>query len=230
MTKKILIIPFCFLVATQAVTFPIQAVAGTSSAATSSAAGTSSAEPSVKAQELLDRVATKVAELTDKLRRTYSGKVTSVGTTSYVVTTTVGGDKTVTTNDVTTFFRIRSGNHTEVNFANIKAKDEITAIGTVDPATGEMTAREIIAKIRRINIVGKIVSVDKTVITLQPSDGPQTNLDLADAVSLRKLDQSGKITTAKISDFAADRFAFIIAYQTGTNSQLTVLRVDVLSQ
>lgn len=177
------------------------------------------------AQELLDKVATKVAELTAKQRNIYVGTIKTAGTVSYTVTTG-DGDKTVTTTEGTNFYRIRAGNRTDATFKSIKASDDIGAVGTIDPQTGEMTAKQVIAKIQRQNIVGVIESLGK--------DGAAsisgTRIDLTSAGTLKKVDKAGKISTAKVADFAAGNVAFVIAYASDNSGVLSSLKAMVLSK
>ncbi len=216
---------FCIL-ALIVLPVPIRAASSTSSATS-----TPSAAPiNPTAQELLDRVATQVAQLANQLQKVYVGTITSVGTSSYIITTP-DGDKTVGTNDVTTFYRIRSGNTTSVTFDSLKSGDDISAMGNIDPQTNAMTAREIIAKIKRFNIVGKIATVSGTILTVQPSDGLQTSLDISTATSLKKLDpSSGKTTIAKPGDFKAGNIILAIAYYSTASDTppLAILRAVLL--
>lgn len=163
------------------------------------------------AQDLQDQMATKVADLARKLRRVYTGKIKSTGTTSYVVTTS-DGDRTVVTNDVTSFYRIRAGNKTEVSFGSLKIGDDVAVIGTIDPNTFEMTAKQIIAKVRRYNVVGTISEITKTAYSIQEIGGPKTPVDFEDAVSLKSLGSPGQITAAKINAFQPGDLIFAIAY------------------
>jgi len=164
-----------------------------------------------KAQDLLDRVATKVASLASKLRRVYTGQVKSVGTNSLVLTT-VDGDRTLTTGDVTSFFRIRSGNKTEINFSSLKVTDDLAAIGTVDPSTSEMTAKQIIAKVRRYNVVGKVVAVNKSVYSIAEINGPVTKVDLSDTGTLETVSPNNQITPTKRSSIKIGDTVFVMAY------------------
>ena len=176
--------------------------------------------PSAKTKELVDKV-TKIAEST-VTKRTYSGTIKSVGTTSIVITTP-DGDRTVTTNDVTTFFRIRAGNRTEINFKALKVSDDLVVLGNIDPQTKEMAARQIIAKIKRQNLVGTLDSLGK--------------VDLSDAV-LKKIsgskaaagrpEQSRGIATAKLADFTKDSLVFAIVYSPDpTSATLSALKAVV---
>lgn len=162
------------------------------------------ASVSAKAQDLLDRVATKVAQLSEKLQKSYWGKIKTLGATSIVITTE-SGEKAIATSDATSFFRIRAGARTEINFAALKIGDDIAAIGQIDPATTDLTARQIITKIKRQNVVGKITAVDKQVITID-----SVKIDLSDA-TLKMASSSGKIIPGKISDFKEDAAIFAIA-------------------
>lgn len=194
--------------------------------ATPAAEATPAAKVDPIAQDLLDRVATKVAELTDRLKRTYQGRVKSVGTTSYVLTTSEG-DKTILTNDVTDFYRIRSGRTSTINFAGIKAGDDLVAIGTLDGATNEITAREIIAKIARQNIAGKITTNDDGVITITSGD-KNYQVDLNDATTLRKASASGQLSTAKLADFIEGSTVFVMAYESTDPDILSALKALLL--
>lgn len=197
MKTKILILYFIFLIFL--LVQPVSAIESTGSAADR------------KTKDLLDN-ANRIVTLAAKLRRAYTGQVKSVGKTSYVITG-AENDRTITTNDVTSFFRLRAGTKSEINFGSIKVGDDLAAIGTIDPSTSEMTAKQIIAKVRRYNIVGKITAVDKTVISVQELAGPLTKADLADAVSLKSISlTSGQISTEKISSFKTGDTVFVMAY------------------
>lgn len=183
--------------------------------------------PSAKQQDLMDRLTTKVAELSNQLRRTYFGKIKSMGTSS-ISLGTPEGDRTITTNDVTTYFRIRSGNRTEINFSSLKTGDDIVGTGTVDPQNNEMTARQIIAKIQRYNLVGTITEINKSTITVQDFSGKIFLIDFSDAIALKKTDVTGKISVAKFSDFQKDSLVFVMGYFVDANaSEYSVLKALV---
>lgn len=181
--------------------------------------------PSAKAQDLLDRVATKVAQLSEKLQKSYHGRIKALGASSIVL---VVGDseKTVTTNDATSFFRIRAGNKTEVNFSALKIGDDVAAIGTIDPTTSDLTARQIIAKIKRTNLVGTITAVDKNLLTVD-----SIKIDLSDAATLKVIDVNGKTVNAKTSDFKVGSIIFAIIHSPDQNSGVfSVLKAMVLQK
>jgi len=202
MKSFLTILALCFTVSLA----PVYAIVSTPSAAP---AATSAA--SKKAQDLLDRVATKVAELTANLRRTYSGSVGSLGKTSLTITTPEG-EKSISTNEATTYYRLKAGSRSETAFTGIKAGDDLVAIGTIDPQNGEMTAKQIILKIKRSNFVGTITAVNNGIVTLKELGGPQTQIDLNDATSLKKTTLAGKVSAATISNFALNSQIFVIAY------------------
>ncbi len=174
-----------------------------SSAATPSAAKVTPVEK--KAQDLLDRVATKVAQIADSDKRTYHGVIKSVGTETYTITTSEG-DRQIATNDATEFFRIKASKKSETDFAGIKKGEDIVVIGTIDPATKTMTAKQIITKIKRTVFAGPITAVEKNIITING-----TKIDLSDA-SYEQMDADGKITVAKVSDFQTGKTAFVLAH------------------
>lgn len=180
-----------------------------------------------KAKDLLERVATKVAELVQKERRTYTGSVKSKSTKTSFIITTSDGDATISTNDATDFYRIRSGSQSDASFATLKVGDDVATIGTIDPSSKEMTARQVIIKIKRTNIVGTIESVDKNVLTIKGQVGASIKVDLTDAIALEKAGVDNKIVKAKIADFISGQSAFIIGYspdpKSGTYSVLKAL-------
>lgn len=175
------------------------------------------------AQDLLNRVATKVAELSQKLQKGYVGKIKSLGVTS-IVTTVSDKDRTIYTNDATSFFRIRAGSRSEVNFSALKIGDDIAALGTIDPTTFDLTARQVIAKIKRTNLVGKITAADKSILTVD-----ETKIDISDVV-LKTASSSGKISSAKLANFKEGATIFAIIHSPDEKTGIySVLKALVLS-
>lgn len=194
----ILICQICLIVGTSGFVF---AVDSTPSAAT----------PSAKAQDLLDRVATKVAQIANQQKRTYHGVVKSTGTNSYSLTTDEG-DRTIVTNDATNFYRTKAGKRSPSDFKGIKIGEDIAAIGTIDPNNKSMTAKQVIQKIKRTIFVGKVETVDKSVVTVTG-----TKIDLADSNYDSK-------------EIAVGKLIFILAHtkdpKTGIYSSLKVLIIN----
>lgn len=221
--KKLLLSLSLLTLAISLLASPVYAVTATPSP---TAAPSSTPAASKKAQDLYDRVATKVAELARTLRRAYTGKIKSLGRTSLVIAAPEG-DRSVTTNDATEFYRIRAGSRSETAFANLKVNDDLSIVGTVDPNTLEMAARQIIAKIHRYNIVGTITAVDKDIYTVKEFNGPVSKINLADAVYFKKLEE-GKFWAAKLADFKTGATVFIIAYSGSDPSILSALKAVVL--
>lgn len=229
---KITLFILSFIVLGLVAVTPVLAATATPSSAATASAKTTTATPAADldpiSKDLVDRVI-KSVEQNGSLRRTYSGPIKSVGTNSYVVTTS-DGDHTISTGDVTSFYRVKAGKTTETNFAGIKKGEDIVAIGTIDPANGEMTAKEVISKIARQNIVGKITAVDEGMATISVGDKTVT-VDLNDATTLKKVDATGKIVTAKLADFKADTTIFVMAYVSDPDSNdLSSLKALLLTK
>ncbi len=195
--------------------------------ASSSATPSAAAPIGQKAQDLLNQVATKVAQLSLKMQKSYHGQIKSIGDTSFVIGT-AARDRTVSTNDATGFFRIRAGKRTEVNFQSFKIGDDIAAVGVIDPVSTDLTARQVIAKVARLNVVGTIKSIDPTNYVITASDGTDVKIDLS-GVPLKKIDAKGKIVSAKPADFALNSEVFAIAVSpdpdTGIYSVLKALTI-----
>ncbi len=180
-----------------------------------------------RAQEILNRVTNKVTQLSEQLKKTYVGKIKSVGTSSVVITTG-DGDRTVSTNEVTSLYRVRSGSRSEINFAALKSGDDLAAFGTIDPGNLEMTAKQIIAKVRRYNLAGVITANEKNVVTIKEFSGPETKVDLEGAVSLKK-NLGTVFSPAKLADFKAGSTVFVIGYSDGISSSLFALKAAILN-
>lgn len=179
------------------------------------------------AQDILNRVTDKVTEIADALKKVYVGQIKSVGTTSIIITSG-NGDLTISTNEATSFYRFRSGAQTEINFAGLKKGDDVSATGTIDPSNLEMTARQIIAKVHRYNIVGTIQANTNNVITVKAFDGPTSQIDLSDTPTLKK--NLGTIfSPAKLSDFKVGAIVFVIAYTDPTSTALPALKAVILN-
>lgn len=163
-----------------------------------------------KVQDLLNRVSDKVTQITEKMRRTYHGSVKTVSTSTITIETS-GGNRNIVTNDATDFFRFRAGNKTTIDLKGIKADDDIVAIGTIDPQTTDMTAKQIIAKIHRANFAGTITSMDKSVATITLTDNTQVKVGLDSALTYKKV-LDGKIVPAKLADFTINNTIFVIAH------------------
>lgn len=169
-------------------------------------AATSSAR-SLEIQNQVDKLVTKIS---DDLKRTYVGKIRSVGTSSVIIGTDEG-DRTVSTNEVTSVYRVRSGNRAEVTFNSLKSGDELTAFGTIDPGNMEMTAKQIIAKIHRYAIAGAVTAAQDNVLTIKEFTGAETKVDISSAVALKK-NLGTVFSTAKLADFKVGATVFITAY------------------
>ncbi|MEK7565666.1 MAG: hypothetical protein AAB506_01315, partial [Patescibacteria group bacterium] len=122
------------------------------------------------AQELRDQLEKKVVEIAKNYQKPLNGKITSLGAKTIAVKTPEG-DKTVYVSEATLYHRIRSGNKTTIELKALKTGDDISALGTVDPATNELSAKQIIAKIQRINVFGQVSEIDKKkgLITIIPA-------------------------------------------------------------
>jgi hypothetical protein len=187
----------------------------------------SAATPSAKTQEILDRVTSQVARMSDQLRRTYTGTVKTMGSSS-IVLNTPEGDRTVSTNDVTTFFRYRSGTRSETSFSSLKTGDDLAAVGTVDPVNGQMLAFQVIAKVHRFNVVGKIEAVEGKIVTVKEFTGASTKVNLTDSLSLKK--NVGTIfSAAQMSDFKVGATVATICYLDSSSKSLSALKAVLVN-
>ena len=110
-------------------------------------------------KDLRERVATKVAELREKMRRAWYGEIKSISGTT-IILTTKQGEKTVLTTEETIFLRIGAAGRRKIGLTDLTSGEKIVAFGQVDQEKGEMTAKVIIGKVFPININGKVTALD----------------------------------------------------------------------
>ena len=183
---------------------------------------TPSSQVEKKAQDLLDRVATKVAQIANDNKKTFHGKVKSIGTESFTVSSG-STDKIINVNDATDFYRIKAGKRSDSDFKSLADSDDVVAVGTIDPSSGSMTAKQVIDKINRENVFGEITDVNKKIVTI---DGKKIDLVGAD---IYKTSPDGKIIDAKYADFDKGTYAIFVAVspdpKTGVFSSLRALAI-----
>jgi len=179
------------------------------------------------AQEILNRVTDKVTQIASQLKKVYVGKIKTLGTSSIIITSG-DGDHSISTNEATVFYKIRSGNRTEIAFSNLKVGDEIATVGTINSANLEMTAKQIIVKVHRFNMIGTVTENKNNVITLKEYNGVESLVDLTDAPVLKK--NLGTIfQNAKLADFKVGTIAAVIAYIDPATSSLAALKAVIIS-
>lgn len=172
-------------------------------------------------QELLDRVATKVATLAEKMKKATAGEITSVGSKSFFI-----GDTKINVSEVTTYYKIKAGNRTTIDFKNLVKGDDAAVIGTLDSATGEITARQVIVKIQRLTLSGKVTIIDakKNIYTL---DGKEAEIDSTTAV---KTATAAAILKSKYSDIKVGDNLIIYGYYVKPSTPLTTLKALIIPQ
>ncbi len=184
------------------------------------------------AQNLLDRVATKVATLAEKLKKGVAGEITVIGTKTISL-----GNQKVLVSEATTYYRIRSGNRTTIEFKNLVKGDDVAVVGTLDSATDDITARQIVAKVQRLAIAGKVTNIDKkkNLYTLSlNNESKDVEIDLATVV--KKLDAKGLLIKGKYTDIVVGDNLVVYGYytlpagrQASQTEPLTTLKAVVLT-
>lgn len=116
-------------------------------------------------KDLRERVATKVAELKEKMRRAWVGNIKSIS--GKTITLTVkNSDKTVVTDENTLFFRIGADARKKIALTDLVVDEKIVAFGQVNEETNQMTAKVIIAKVLPFNLNGKVTAINSQAKTL----------------------------------------------------------------
>lgn len=147
-------------------------------AATISATPTSSIDK--KVEDLKDRIATKVAELTQSQRKAVSGTVKSVSLTTVVVESSTQEYKIELTDDLT-IIQYLKGKRTKLK-ADVLAKDNpVSIFGTYDTTLSVLKANVIHIESpqpRRIHGMVKAIDRKAAAITLALSDGSEWVIDV----------------------------------------------------
>ncbi len=161
MKKKFIIISiFCTL---YLILYTSSVVAASPLPSPKSTEASPSAKPGSERQEqikeLKDRLATRVAELRQQMRRVLTGEIKTISGKNLTLTTKQG-DKIVVTDEQTIFIQLGASGRKEINFSNLKAGQSISAFGLYDETKGQLAAKVIISKVLPLNFNGKITEID----------------------------------------------------------------------
>ena len=182
------------------------------------------ASPSA-AQGLLERVATKVATLAEKLKKGVAGEITVIGTKTISL-----GNQRVLVSEATTYYRIKSGAKTTIDFKNLLKGDDVAVVGTADSATGDITARQIIAKVQRLPLTGKVTTIDKKtgVYTLAAGEDIK-EVEIDSLTIIKKVDAKGAFIKVKLADIIVGDNLIVYGYYNKPNDPLTTIKADIIS-
>lgn len=195
--------------------------------ATKSSGATGSSQPTNKETDILNQVTDKVSKLGETLKRAYSGKVRSLGKDTFSLTADTE-EVFIETNEATKFFRIRARARTETDFKALKIGDELTTIGTIDESAKTLAAREVIIKIRRHILSGKVTEVNRTTITMFSQENSSTVVDLSGSVVLKKLSPKMELVTAKITEITVGDQLIVVGFYDAGSSTLSTLRAIIV--
>lgn len=113
-----------------------------------------------QSKELLLKLATRTAELRAGMRKSLFGEIKSLTSDGKIILTTKNGEKTVNTDDTTSFFRISLLGRKEIKFSSLITAEQISIFGLNQEITGEFNAKVIVAKILPVNLTGKVSNID----------------------------------------------------------------------
>lgn len=142
-----------------------------------------------QSQELLQKLATRTAELRAGMRKSLFGEIKSVTADGKIILTTKNGEKTVNTNDSTNFFRISLLGRKEINFSSLVTGEQISVFGLAQEITGEFNTKVVVAKILPVNLIGKVSDIDL-------KNGTLTILTLKQGTFIIDIETATKIYTA----------------------------------
>ncbi|MCL5095472.1 MAG: DUF5666 domain-containing protein [Patescibacteria group bacterium] len=186
-------------------------------------------EQKEQVKDLRERVATKVAELKEKMRRAWSGDVKLIS--GKTITLTVkNSDKTVVTDENTLFFRIGTGAKKIITLDDLDTGEKIVAFGQANEETSQMTAKIIIAKVLPFNLNGKVTAVDAKTKTLTVSAKKGNFTVMIDTNTKILLWEKGQgLNSAELSQIKiGDRVHVNGLTPVKSNTQITAKRILVL--
>jgi len=132
-------------------------------------------------------------------------------------------------NDATNFYKFRSGNRTTSDFKSIKVGTELTIIGILDEGNHTVIARQVIDKIRRFQLAGKVTSIKKELITVS-SNGTDNIIDTSTVVTVKKIGLKRELTPGRIADIAIGDFVSALGYFDDGDPNLQALKVLYIPQ
>jgi hypothetical protein len=172
------------------------------------------------AQNLLDRVATKVASLAEKLKTGAAGEITEIANKIIFLK-----DQKILTSEATVYYRIKAGNRSTIDLKNLAKGEDIAVVGIADAATGEITARQIIAKVQRLVLTGRVTDIDKKK-NLYTIDGKEAEIDAVTIV--KKATASGLLKT-KYTEIAVGDNLIVYGYYSKPTEPLTALKALIIT-
>ncbi|MFH0863940.1 MAG: DUF5666 domain-containing protein [Candidatus Gottesmanbacteria bacterium] len=183
-------------------------------------------------EQLKDRVATRVAEMRQLMRRAWSGKIKSISESNIIFYTKLG-DKTVITDDQTIFIEVGAGGRKKINFNNLKVDQQITVFGLYDEEKGQLTAKVIIVRVLPMNINGKVLEVSSTngTLTVQTPNQSSYIVDIETATKIRVWDKEKGIQQSGLSKITVGDRVHIngtVPSKVTETNQLTAIRILVL--
>ena len=157
----------------------------------SPAAAVSATDSAKEAQskELLQKLATRTAELRAGMRKSLHGEIKSTTSDGKIILTTKTAEKTINTDDSTIFFRISLLGRKEIKFSSLVTGEQISVFGLAQEITGEFTAKVVVAKILPVNLIGKVSDIDL-------ENGTLTILTLKQGTFIIDVETATKIYTA----------------------------------
>ncbi|OGG23715.1 hypothetical protein A3A79_00715 [Candidatus Gottesmanbacteria bacterium RIFCSPLOWO2_01_FULL_43_11b] len=131
-------------------------------------------------EDLKDRIATKVAELSQTQRSAIFGKVKAVSLSTATIETQTKDIKIELTDDITIFQNIK-GKRTELSIEDLAKDDVVTVFGEHDATLDLLKAKVIfIQGVLPIRTTGIVTDINKTnfTLTVKPPQGADITVDI----------------------------------------------------
>ncbi len=149
-------------------------------AQTSTRSATPTTSKDKQIEDLKDRIATKVAELSQTQRRAIFGTVKSVSVSTATIETQTKDIKIELTDDIT-IIQVIKGKRTELTTDDLAKGDIVSVFGEHDATLDLLKAKVIFIQDELpMHAAGVVTEINKTAFTLtvQPLEGPSVTVDI----------------------------------------------------
>lgn len=130
-----------------------------------------SEEEREKVQEIKERVATRVAELRQKIWQAFFGKIKDISENSFTLSTVRRGEITVLVDEETKIYRLGRGSRQITSLDDLVVGERVAVVGRLEPGEKAVTARFVFVKATPLNISGVVKAVEKSELSVLSAKG-----------------------------------------------------------
>jgi hypothetical protein len=197
------------------------------------AVSSSTSSSNLEVEQIKDKIASKVAEISDEQPFIFRGKAQKIeaGSKTFELS---NGAKTYSVSFLsnTNYFWLKNDNNGKLalNFSNIEDDDDLVVLGTLIKVSNQIKAKTIYGKIFPKTHIGKVVSIskDKLIIKTISSNSEQT-IDVSALQNVYLLPKKGTKIESVISEVKKNDLIVVYGYLKSKNSLfITPLRISII--